>query len=164
MQNHNDDTIKTSDSLLEKIYLSLYWKGCVWEGVGDQTELQHIDPHSSSPNSVSFLFSCAAQLGAWGLPLLCAGFLYRILGLVFVKKRLRGEANIPSLRRLQLQSNIFTLYKLEALKPLWRLSSTRHGRLNNVRFVHNCIHKFDIVSNLPSCGSKYIPLEYNINC
>ena len=22
------------------------WKGCVWEGVGDRTELQHIDPHS----------------------------------------------------------------------------------------------------------------------
>ena len=27
MQNHNDDTIKTSDSSLEKIYLSLYLKG-----------------------------------------------------------------------------------------------------------------------------------------
>ena len=46
MQNHND-TIKTSDTVLRKIYLSHFtWKGCVWEGVGDRTELQHIDPHS----------------------------------------------------------------------------------------------------------------------
>ena len=30
MQNHNDDTIKTSDTVLRKIYLSLYLKGlCV---------------------------------------------------------------------------------------------------------------------------------------
>ena len=27
MQNHNDDTIKTSDTVLRKIYLSLYLKG-----------------------------------------------------------------------------------------------------------------------------------------
>ena len=38
MQNHNDDT---------EWYTSHYiWKGCVWGGVGDRTELQHIDPHS----------------------------------------------------------------------------------------------------------------------
>ena len=53
-----------------KIYLSLYLKGLLkvllWQGVGDQTELQHIDPHSSGHNSISFLFSWAAQLGAWG--------------------------------------------------------------------------------------------------
>ena len=48
-----------------KIYLSLYWKGCVWEGVGDWTELQHIDPHSYGYNSISFPFSRAAELGAW---------------------------------------------------------------------------------------------------
>ena len=38
----------------------------MWEGVGDRTELQHIDPHSYGHNSVSFLFSWAAQPGAWG--------------------------------------------------------------------------------------------------
>ena len=48
MQNHNDDTIiKTSDTvLLEKYTSHFIWKGCVWEGVGDRTELQHTDPHS----------------------------------------------------------------------------------------------------------------------
>ena len=38
----------------------------MWEGVGDRTELQHIDPHSYGYNSVSFSFSCAAQPGACG--------------------------------------------------------------------------------------------------
>ena len=67
-RNNNDERTQ----FFRKIYLSLYWKGCVCEGVGDWTELQHIDPHSYSHNSVSFLFSWAAQLGAWG-PSLSAG-------------------------------------------------------------------------------------------
>ena len=66
MQNDNDETIKTSDTVLRNIYLSLYWKDCVWEGVGDRTELQHIDPpHFYGNNNVSFPF-WAAQTGAWG--------------------------------------------------------------------------------------------------
>ena len=48
-----------------KIYVSLYWKGCVWEGVGYRTEQQHIDPHSIGHNRVSFPFSWADQPGAW---------------------------------------------------------------------------------------------------
>ena len=51
----------------------------MWEGVGDQTELQHIDPHSIGHNHVSFPFCWAAQPGAWGPTLLGAGFLYHIL-------------------------------------------------------------------------------------
>ena len=31
---------------LEKYTSHFIWKGCVWEGVGDRTELQHTDPHS----------------------------------------------------------------------------------------------------------------------
>ena len=41
----------------------------MWEGVGDRTELQHIDPHSFGHNRVSFPFFWAAQAGAWGLSL-----------------------------------------------------------------------------------------------
>ena len=37
----------------------------MWKGVGDRTELQHINPHSIGHNRVSFLFSWAAQQGAW---------------------------------------------------------------------------------------------------
>ena len=83
---HNTTTIKTSDTVLKEIYLSLNWKSCVWEEVGDRTELQHIDPHSIGHNRVSFPFSWDAQPEAWGPTLLGAGFLYRILkptGLVF---------------------------------------------------------------------------------
>ena len=58
--------LSRSPGLLNQIYLSLYWKGCVWEGVGDRTELQHIDPHSIGHNRVSFPFSWAAQPGSWG--------------------------------------------------------------------------------------------------
>ena len=47
MQNHNDIQIKTSEDFFKRIYLSLYLKTlCVWEGAGDRTELQYIDPHS----------------------------------------------------------------------------------------------------------------------
>ena len=80
MQMHAKDTIIMSDTVLRKIYLSLYLKGlCVYEGVGNRTELQHIDPHSIGYNCISFSFSWAAQLGAWGPASLGAGFLYRIL-------------------------------------------------------------------------------------
>ena len=66
MQKHND-TMKTSGhSSLEKYNSHFIWKGCVWEGVGDWTELQHIDPHSYVHNIVSFPFSLAAQPGAGG--------------------------------------------------------------------------------------------------
>ena len=37
----------------------------MWEGVGDRTELQHIDPHSIGHNRVSFPFFWAAQPEAW---------------------------------------------------------------------------------------------------
>ena len=53
----------------------------MWEGVGDRTELQHIDPHSIGHNRVFFPFSWVAQPGAWGPASLGAGFRYRILSL-----------------------------------------------------------------------------------
>ena len=42
----NEKTIKTTTQFLEKYTSHFIWKGCAWEGVGDWTELQHIDPHS----------------------------------------------------------------------------------------------------------------------
>ena len=65
--------IKTSgQSSLEK-YTSHFIERVVYERwVGDGTELQHIDPppNSYGYHSLSFLFSWAAQPGAWG-PSLC---------------------------------------------------------------------------------------------
>ena len=52
----------------------------MWEGVGDRTELLHIDPTFMAISVVSFLFSRAAQPEARGpSSLLDDGFLYRIL-------------------------------------------------------------------------------------
>ena len=90
---------RRATQFFRNIYLSLYWKGFVWEGVGDRTELQHIDPHSYGHYSVSFPFSwllnrgpggpaslghvprssifsptATAQSGAWRPTLLGAGF------------------------------------------------------------------------------------------
>ena len=53
---HTDAMNKqTSEDFFKKIYLSLYCKVCVWEGVGDQTELQYIDPHSYGHQRCVFL-------------------------------------------------------------------------------------------------------------
>ena len=69
MQKHIQHNKDERRHFFRKIYLSLYWKGCEWEGVGDRTELQHTDPHSYGHNSVSFPFSWAARPWAWGLSL-----------------------------------------------------------------------------------------------
>ena len=53
MQNTTTQWRRRATQSWRKIYLSLYWKGSkgllkvlLWEGVGDRTELQYIDPHS----------------------------------------------------------------------------------------------------------------------
>ena len=67
MHAEHSDTMKTSDTVLLEKYISHFiWKDCVWEGVGNRTELQHIDPRSTGHNRVSFPFSWAAQPGDWG--------------------------------------------------------------------------------------------------
>ena len=68
----------------------------MWEGVGDRTELQHIDPHSIGHNCVFFPFSWVAQPGAWGPTLLGAGFLYRILSPTGLVSKLTDFLSSPS--------------------------------------------------------------------
>ena len=66
-------------------------------GVRDRTELQHIDPsYSIGHNHVSFTFSCAAQLEAWGPTLLGAGFLYRTLSPTGLVSKLTDFLSSPS--------------------------------------------------------------------
>ena len=67
MQKNNDDTIMMSrHSSLEK-YTSHSIERVVCEReLETKQRLQHIDPHSSGYHSLSFLFSWATQLGAWG--------------------------------------------------------------------------------------------------
>ena len=72
MQKHIQHNKDEQTQFFRKIYLSLYWKGCVWEGVGDRTKTATYWPptNSSGYHSLSFPFSWAAQPGAWG-PSLC---------------------------------------------------------------------------------------------
>ena len=72
------NTITTSDTVLRKIYLSLYLKGLCVRGIVDRTELQHINlPSSSWHSSVSFSFSRVAQPEAQLFAWCC--FLYSII-------------------------------------------------------------------------------------
>ena len=69
MKKHKDAMKTSRHRSLEKYTSHFIWKGCVWEGVEDWTELQHIDPHSSGYHSLSFLFSWLLNRGLGGLSL-----------------------------------------------------------------------------------------------
>ena len=87
---------RRATQFLEKYTSQFIWKGCVWEGVGDWTELQHIDPHSIGHNCVSFPFSWAVQPEARGPTLLGAGFLNRILSPTGLVSKLTDFLSSPS--------------------------------------------------------------------
>ena len=71
IQKHIQHNRDEQTQFFRKIYLSLYWKGCVWEGVEDWTKTAtYSPPNSSRYHSLSFLFSWTAQSGAWR-PSLC---------------------------------------------------------------------------------------------
>ena len=73
MQNHNGDTIKTSDTVLRKIYLSLYLKGLCVRGSWRPNRTATYWPQLLWLQQRFFpvLLGCSTSLGA--------GFLYRIL-------------------------------------------------------------------------------------
>ena len=66
---HIDAIIKKSEDFFKKIYHSLYCKVCVWEGVGDRTELQYIDPHSYGHQRCVFLVLQGCSTGGPGAKL-----------------------------------------------------------------------------------------------
>ena len=72
MQKHIQHNKDEWTQFLRKIHLSLYWKDCAWEVSWRPNKDCNIltPPHSSGYHSLSFPFSWAAQLGAWG-PSLC---------------------------------------------------------------------------------------------
>ena len=71
--------MKTSDTVLRKIYLALYWKGYEWEGVGNRTELQYINPHSYGHQRFFPVLQGCSPEARGPSSLLGAGFLYHIL-------------------------------------------------------------------------------------
>ena len=79
MQNHNDDTIKTSDTDLWKIYLSLYLKGLCVRGSWRPDRTATYWPPLLWPSAFLSRFPELLNRGPRGPASLGAGFLYRIL-------------------------------------------------------------------------------------
>ena len=69
---------RRATQFLEKYTSHFIWKGCVWEGLGDRTELQHIDPHSYGHQRWVSRSPWLLNRRPGGLASLGAGFLYRI--------------------------------------------------------------------------------------
>ena len=139
------------------------------EGVGDRTELQHIDPHSIGHNRISFPFSWAAQPGAWwpsslghvpqssifsptrlipnsqsgswGLPLLGAGFLYRNLSPTGLVSKLTDFLSSPSYIIVQRPPSSYGRHKLYSFNP--RLHSAIPRPDASVIYLYRCISYFD---------------------
>ena len=78
MQNHNDHTIKTSDRILRKIYLSLYFKGCERELETEQN-CNILTPTLLAITAFLFRSPGLLNRGPGSPASLGAGFLYRIL-------------------------------------------------------------------------------------
>ena len=122
---HNDDTIKTSDTIPRKIYLSLYLKGLFVRGSWRQNRTATYWP--PTPMAITSLLSCSTDLlnrgpgaqplwvlvfstasylqliwspttqsWAWGLPLLGAGFLYRTLSPTGLVSKITDFLSSPS--------------------------------------------------------------------
>ena len=64
--------------LLKKYTSHFIWKGCVWEGAGDRTELQHIDPHSYGHQRYVFLILQGCSTRGLGAHSAGCCFLYHI--------------------------------------------------------------------------------------
>ena len=82
MQNHNDTIIKqTSEDFLIKICTYHFiCNVCVWEGVGDRTELQYFDPHSYGHQRCVFLVLQGCS--TWGPEAHSAGWWLSLLHLI----------------------------------------------------------------------------------
>ena len=71
--NHNDTIIKTSEDFFKKYTSHFIWKVrkgllkvLLWEGVGERTELQHIDPQSDGHQRCVFLVLKVCSTGGLG--------------------------------------------------------------------------------------------------
>ena len=149
-------TIITSDTVLIKIYLSLYLKGCVWEGVWDRTELQYIDPYSYGHQRCVFLVLQGCSTGGLGASLLDAGFLYRILSPTGLQTHW-----LPVLTELY-NSSIAHSISLEW--HVWSSSSGNnchavHRSLSSGASVYDCTMGFYLVLYCqPSPPTRFLPI------
>ena len=129
---HNKRWVKTS---LKRYTSHFIWKVCVWEGVGDQTELQHIDPHSYGHQRCVFLVlqGCSTLLGV--------GFLYCHLSPTGLVSKLTDFLSSPSYIIVQSPTQYFPMtgHQDVSLPPFleWHVWSSSSG--NNCHAVHRSL-------------------------
>ena len=143
--------IRRAKTSLKKYTSHLYCKVCVWEGVGDRTELQYIDPHSYGHQRCVFLILLMLN---GGLGAHSASFLYCILsptGLVPKLHRgsqgpllLGGGFLYPILSLTHLISNSLTSFLIELYNSSiahsileWHVCSSSNG--NNCHAVQRSL-------------------------
>ena len=163
MQNHNDDTIiKTSDTVIRKIYLSLYLKGlCVR---GSWPSLLAITAFlSHSPGLLNRRPECSASLGAgflyrilsparlipnsqsraWELTLLGAGFLYHIFPPTVLISKLTDFLYSPSYIIVQRPPSSCGHHKLHSFNPSTVKVILCYSSTGCTYYLHRCISYFD---------------------
>ena len=129
----------------------------MWEGVGDRTELQHIDPHSYGHQRCVFLVLQGCSTGGPGLRfLLSAGFLYHILSPTSLISKLTDFLSSPSYIIVQSPTQSLEWH-------VWSSSSGNnchavHRSLSSSASVYDCTAGFYLV---PFCQpSSPTPMEY----
>ena len=132
---HIDAMNKTSDTVLRKIYPSLYLKGSNglfkvlrWEGVGERTELQYIDPHSYGHQRCVFLVLQGCSTGGLGAQL-SAGWWLSLQHLVsnFSGPQLSDFLSSPS----------YIIVQSPTQSLEWHVCSSSSG--NNCHAVHRLL-------------------------
>ena len=133
----------------------------MWERVGDRTELQHIDPHSTGHNRVSFPFSWAAQPGTGGPSLLDASFLYRILSPTGLVAKQTDFLSSPSYIIFQRPPSCGR-HNFALIQPV-------HGQGYNILIIPRpespviYIGAFPILTARPGCRSIYNTINHQFN-
>ena len=167
---HNKDV---QTQFFRKLYLSFYWKGCVWEGIGDRTKTAtYWPPNSSGYHSLSFPFSWIAHPGAWG-PSLCwdmvlipASSLQLIWtscrrGYIIIwhpptvcERHIYTQFNPSTAKVIPLSPDIFDcMYLLFTLVYFFFWQLGRGQKCNNTKFRENCLtyYLLKTVRGMNSC-------------
>ena len=178
MQNHNDDTIKTSDIVLRKIYLSLYLKGLCVRGSWRLNRTATFWPPLLWPYQRFFLVLLGCSTGgleaqplwdmvfipasslqlqllnrrSWGPPLLGAGSLYSILSPTNLNFLSPGLYN--NLTHTLLPVSVTISYSIQPLDSQGYILIFSTGC---TCYLHRCISYFD------SLGGSEVNIQH-ISC
>ena len=147
-----------TEGFFKKIYFSLYLKGlCVWEGVGDRTEQQYINPHSYGHQRCVFFVLQGCSTGGPGAQLSAEWWLSL--------PHLLSNCWSPKLTDLLFSPSYIILPSpIQSLE--WHVWSSSSG--NNCHVVHRSLSSgasvYDCTAGfylLPFCQpSSPTPMEY----